>query len=47
MHSNEFDEIRSTDCSNGITWLYMKNNEVIDTAFVSWKNLYLIQIGKF
>lgn len=41
----EYDEVRSVDCKNGITWLYMKNNETLDTAFVTWKALYYIQIN--
>lgn len=45
MYSKEYDEIRSVDCSNGITWLYMKDNQVLDTAFMTWKDLYKIQVN--
>lgn len=44
MHSLEHDEIHSIDCNGGITWVYMNENKVLDTQFMSWKNLYKIQI---
>ena len=42
----EPDEVHGVDCLNGMTWVYMRDNKVLDTAFVTWKKLYYIQIGK-
>ncbi len=40
------DSIRSHEIRNGIMWEYIKDDKVFDTAFMSYKELYEIQIGK-
>lgn len=41
-----YDAIRSKELKNGIEWQYIKDGRVEDTAFMSYKELYEIQIGK-
>lgn len=46
MDSIEYDEVTSSNGMNGVTWLYMKDNKVLDTAYMSYKSLYEIQVMK-
>ena len=41
-----YDEIRSKEIKDGIEWQYIKDGKVEQTAFMSYKQLYEIQIGK-
>lgn len=41
-----YDAVRSKDVKNGIEWSYIKDGKVEDTAFMSYRELYEIQIGK-
>lgn len=41
-----YDAVRSKEIRDGIEWSYMKDGKVEDTAFMSYKQLYEIQIEK-
>jgi len=40
-----YDSVSSKDIKDGILWFYKKDGKVVDTAFMSYKQLYEIQIA--
>ena len=46
MMGTYYDKIESKELKNGIKWFYYKDSKIVDTAFVTYKTLYEIQIGK-
>jgi len=37
---NKLDAVESIETDTGITWLYIKDNHVIDTVSWTWEKLY-------
>jgi len=43
---NELDAIESIETDIGVTWIYIKNNHIIDKVSWTWEKLYKCVVGK-